>query len=76
VHVERSTVIDAARAAGADAVRIASAAALPQTRAALAASFARGDLAAWPYDASYAERAADPERLLPGARSIICIAVA
>jgi len=38
-------------------------------------SFARGDLATWPYDAAYAAKAADPSRVLEGARSVICIAV-
>jgi len=76
VTVERAAVVAAALAAGADAVRIAPAAALPQTRAALRASFDRGDLAAWPYDDAYAQRASDPATLLAGARSVICIAVA
>lgn len=75
-NLERAAVIDAARAAGADSVRIAPAAALADTRAALAAAFARGDFATWPYGPAYAERAADPTRLLAGARSVICIAVA
>ncbi len=62
--------------AGADAVRIAPAQPLPQTQRALAASFARGDLAAWPFDEAYAARAGDPRTLLPSARSVICVAVA
>ena len=74
--VERGAVVAAALAAGADAVRIAPAAALPQTRAALRASFDRGDLAAWLYDDAYAQRASDPATLLAAARSVICIAVA
>ncbi len=41
----------------------------------LNASFARGDLATWPYDEAYAAKAADPSRILEGARSVICIAV-
>ncbi len=40
------------------------------------ASFERGDLSAWPFDAAYAEQASDPERFLEGARSVVCIAVA
>jgi len=72
----RTAVLAAARAAGADAVRIASAAALEPARERLAASFARGDLATWPYDGDYAARAADPHTLLPGARSVVCIAIA
>jgi epoxyqueuosine reductase len=39
------------------------------------ASLARGDLATWSYDAAYADAAADPAALLPGARSIVCIAI-
>jgi len=42
----------------------------------LRASFARGDLATWPYDAAYAGRAASPRGVLPGARSVVCIALA
>ena len=64
-------------AAGAGAVRIAIAAA-DSSRAtfdALAASFARGDLATWGYDETYAEKASDPRAILPGARSVICIAI-
>lgn len=33
-------------------------------------------MATWTYDAHYAETASDPRTLLPGARSVICIAVA
>jgi epoxyqueuosine reductase len=39
------------------------------------AAFARGDLATWPYDDAYAATASDPRSLLPGARSVVCIAV-
>jgi epoxyqueuosine reductase len=38
-------------------------------------ALARGDLATWPYDAAYADAASDPATLLPGARSVVCIAV-
>ncbi len=76
VSVERGAVVAAALDAGADAVRIAPASPLPQTRRALDAAFARGDLAAWPYDSSYAARASDPHTLLPDARSVICVALA
>jgi epoxyqueuosine reductase len=76
MHVERAAVVAAALDAGADAVRIAAALPLPETRRALNASFARGDLASWPYDGPYAARASDPRTLLPGARSIICVALA
>jgi epoxyqueuosine reductase len=76
VSVERAAVVAAALDAGADAVRIAPALPLPETRRALEASFARGDLAAWPYDGAYAARASDPRTLLPEARSVVCIALA
>jgi epoxyqueuosine reductase len=76
VSVERAAVVAAALHAGADAVRIAPALPLPETRRALEASFARGDLAAWPYDGAYAARASDPRTLLPDARSVVCIALA
>jgi epoxyqueuosine reductase len=76
MSVARSAIVAAARAAGADAVRIAPADALEPTRAALAAAFARGDLRTWPYDDDYAARASDPRQLLADARSVICIAVA
>jgi epoxyqueuosine reductase len=76
MNVERAAVVAAALAAGADAVRIAPASPSAQTRSALRASFARGDLAAWPYDDAYADRASDPGTLLAGAQSIICVALA
>jgi epoxyqueuosine reductase len=76
VSVERAAVVAAALDAGADAVRIAPALPLPETRRALEASFARGDLAAWPYDGAYAARASDPRTLLAQARSVVCIALA
>ncbi len=72
----REAVIAAARAAGADAVRIAPADALEATRTRFLAAVARGDLATWSYDARYARAAADPRTLLAGARSVVCIAVA
>ena len=66
----------AARACGADAVRIASADADESTRARMRDALARGDLATWSYDETYARAASDPATLLPGARSVVCIAVA
>ncbi len=57
-------------------MRIARADALAETRDQLAASFARGDLATWRYDGERARAAADPQTLLAGARSVVCIAVA
>jgi epoxyqueuosine reductase len=64
-----------AREHGAAAVRIASAEIDTAARARMRASLARGDLATWSYDAAYADAATDPATLLPGARSIVCIAI-
>jgi epoxyqueuosine reductase len=66
----------AALECGAHAVRIASAAADAPTRERMRAAIARGDLATWSYDDGYAAAASAPDALLPGARSVICIAVA
>jgi epoxyqueuosine reductase len=71
-----AAVKTAARACGASAVRIARADADPATRARMHAALARGDLATWSYDGAYANAASDPRSLLPGARSVVCIAVA
>jgi epoxyqueuosine reductase len=65
----------AALACGASAVAIASAAPDERTRARMRAAFARGDLATWSYDDAYAASASTPETLLPGARSVVCVAV-
>lgn len=70
-----SAVKSAARRCGAAAVRIAAAGADRPTFERMSAAFARGDLATWPYDDAYARAAADPVTLLPGARSVVCIAV-
>jgi epoxyqueuosine reductase len=60
---------------GASDVRVSSAGDTDDVQRDLSESFARGDLATWPYDAAYAAKAADPARILEGARSVICIAV-
>jgi epoxyqueuosine reductase len=65
----------AAAECGARAVRIAAADADPATRARMRDAFDRGDLATWSYDDAYAQAASDPATLLPGARSVVCIAV-
>jgi epoxyqueuosine reductase len=57
-------------------VRIAPATPLDGTRARIAASVARGDLATWSYDGAYAAAAADPTTVLSDARSVVCVAVA
>ena len=64
-----------AREAGAAKIAIADAARSGETFERLAASFARGDLQTWGYDAAYAARASDPATILPGARSVVCVAV-
>ncbi|HEX3462649.1 MAG TPA: tRNA epoxyqueuosine(34) reductase QueG [Candidatus Elarobacter sp.] len=70
-----SAVKALAREHGAAAVRIASAEADAETRARFRRAVARGDLATWSYDGEYADAASDPATLLPGARSIVCIAI-
>jgi epoxyqueuosine reductase len=60
---------------GAADLRVVAAFADAESRERMHASFARGDLATWGYDAAYAQTAADPSAVLPGARSIVCIAV-
>jgi epoxyqueuosine reductase len=64
-----------ARALGAGDVRVVDAREDPESRERMRASFDRGDLRTWGYDAEYARAAADPQVILAGARSIICIAV-
>jgi epoxyqueuosine reductase len=71
----KARVTAAALAAGAAAVRVTTAAPDERARARLAAAFARGDCATWPYDAGYAARAAAPRSILAEARSVVCIAV-
>ncbi len=61
--------------AGAGAVRVAAAGADAATRAQFRAAVARGDVETWPYDDAYADAASDPATLLPGARSVVCVAV-
>ena len=60
---------------GAASVRVVSAAPLSDTAAALAASFARGDLATWGFGDTYAQRASNPQSVLHGARAIVCVAM-
>ncbi len=65
-----------AQQAGASAVAIADAAADGVTQARMRAAFARGDFTTWRYDDAYAASAAEPASILPGARSVVCVAVA
>jgi epoxyqueuosine reductase len=71
----KALAIAAAIAAGAASVRVCDAADDAATRARFDASIARGDLATWPYDAAHAQRATSQRALLPGARSVVCVAV-
>lgn len=64
-----------ARELGAGRMRIAPAFADALSRERLSESFARGDLATWNYDDRYAATASNPQAILEGARSVICIAV-
>jgi epoxyqueuosine reductase len=64
----------AARDLGAGSMRVTSARTDAPARERMGAAFARGDLATWGYDASYARRAADPSALLEGAQTILCLA--
>jgi epoxyqueuosine reductase len=76
MRIDALAVKTAVRESGAQAVRIASAEADATTRERMRQSLARGDLATWSYDDAYATAASDPATLLPGARSVVCIAVA
>ncbi|HET6275411.1 MAG TPA: tRNA epoxyqueuosine(34) reductase QueG [Candidatus Cybelea sp.] len=60
---------------GAGAVRVVSTAADAQARERMEAAFARRDFATWGYDARYAQTASDPAALLPGARTMLCVAM-
>ncbi|GAC1299733.1 MAG: tRNA epoxyqueuosine(34) reductase QueG [Vulcanimicrobiaceae bacterium] len=70
-----ATIRRVAHDAGATAVAIAAAERAVETFDRLSASFARGDLQTWGYDAHYAARASDPATVFPGARSVVCVAV-
>ena len=74
--VLKRVVIDAAREAGASAVRVTAAEADAAAAFRMRESFARGDLQTWGYDDAYARRANDPEQALAGARSVVCCAFA
>lgn len=64
-----------ARELGVAELRIASAFTDDESRERMRQSFARGDLATWRYDEGYARTAADPQQVLAGARSVVCIAI-
>lgn len=67
--------LERARSLGAAAVRVTGAFADAPSRARMRDAFARGDFATWGYDDTYASRASDPGEILPGARSVVCVAV-
>jgi epoxyqueuosine reductase len=71
----KALALERARALGAGDVRVVDAREDEQSRDRMRESFERGDLRTWGYDDAYARAAADPQRILAGARSIICIAV-
>ncbi len=70
----KSLAVATAHSLGAAEVRVTQAAADDESRRRMRASFERGDLATWPYDGAYADRANDPRVLLDGARSVLCLA--
>jgi epoxyqueuosine reductase len=72
----KQQVIAAAKAAGAHAVAVTSAVDDLLTRERMHAAFARGDFSTWGYDAQRATAATSPQALLPGAASVICVAMA
>ncbi len=72
----RAVVRRVAADAGASAVRITSAERDEQAAERMEAAFARGDFATWPYDRARAVAASDPTTVLPGARSVVVLAVA
>jgi epoxyqueuosine reductase len=71
----KALALRTAREAGASEVRVCAATPDERARERMSAGFAAGRFATWPYDAAYAARATTPEELLPGARSVICVAL-
>lgn len=71
----KGLVVAAALARGAGSVAVAPANPDAGTRERMREAFARGDFATWGYAEGYARAAADPEHILAGARSVICIAL-
>ncbi|HEY9179864.1 MAG TPA: tRNA epoxyqueuosine(34) reductase QueG, partial [Candidatus Baltobacteraceae bacterium] len=66
---------EAAIELGAAGVRVAPAHPDEAAREAMRAAFARGDFTTWRYDDEYARKAAAPDHVLAGARSVVCIAM-
>lgn len=75
VAVLRERLQMRARELGIAELRVARAYSDEESQERMRRSFARGDLATWGYDDGYARTAADPQQVLAGARSVICIAV-
>lgn len=71
----KQRVVAEAIRAGAGAVRVVSASAELAARERMNAAFERGDFATWRYDARYASQATAPQDVLPGAVSIVCVAL-
>jgi len=71
----KGRAIHAALELGAGAVRVTDASVDATARQRMIAAFARDDFASWSYTAAYARAATDPSALLPGARSVICVAM-
>jgi len=71
----KALAVERARALGAGDVRVVAAHEDAQSRERMRLAFARGDHATWGYDDGYARTAADPQAILAGARSIVCVAV-
>lgn len=71
----KAALIQAARDRGVRAVAIAEAHPDNSSMERMREAFARGDYKTWGYDEGYARAAADPDVILAGARSVICIAL-
>lgn len=71
----KALAIERARELGAGDVRVVDAKSDAQSRERMREAFARGDFATWGYDDGYARTAADPQAVLAGAQSLVCVAV-
>ncbi len=71
----KAAAVRAGLESGAGAVRVVRVGEDTRTRERLRAAIARGDLATWRYDETYADRASDARAILPDARTALCIAV-
>lgn len=72
----KEIVSERAAGLGTVSVRIASADRDARSEERMRAAFEGESFATWAYDDAYAKRATDPQTVLAGARSIICVAVA